>query len=96
MLTTKLLYGVLKNSDIASVTNNGVVTGHMAGTTKIIVTTNANGLKNECILTVLQPATGITLDRQNISFANIGETVQLIANVLPEDASNKNVSWASF
>lgn len=84
-----------ENSDIASVTNNGVVTGHKAGTTKIIVTTNANGLKNECILTVLQPATGITLDRQNISFANIGETVQLIANVLPEDASNKNVSWAS-
>ena len=84
-----------ENSDIASVTNDGVVTGHKAGTTKIIVTTNANGLKDECILTVHQPVTGITLDRQNISFANIGETVQLTANVLPEDASNKNVSWAS-
>lgn len=84
-----------ENSDIASVTNDGVVTGMKAGTTKIIVTTNANGLKDECILTVLQPATGITLDRQEISFANIGETVQLTANVLPEDASNKNVSWAS-
>lgn len=84
-----------ENSDIASVTNDGVVTGHKAGTTKIIVTTNANGLKDECMLTVLQPTTGITLDRQNISFANIGETVQLTANVLPEDASNKNVSWAS-
>lgn len=84
-----------ESSDIASVTNDGVVTGHKAGTTKIIVTTNANGLKDECMLTVLQPATGITLDRQNISFANIGENVQLTANVLPEDASNKNVSWAS-
>lgn len=84
-----------ENSDIASVTNDGVVTGMKAGTTKIIVTTNANGLKDECILTVLQPATGITLDRQEISFSNIGETVQLTANVLPEDASNKNVSWAS-
>lgn len=84
-----------ENSDIASVTNDGVVSGHKAGTTKIIVTTNANGLKDECIITVLQPATGIVLDRQNISFANIGETVQLTANVLPEDASNKNVSWAS-
>lgn len=84
-----------ENSDIASVTNDGVVTGHKAGTTKIIVTTNANGLKDECILAVLQPVTGITLDRQNISFANIGETVQLTASVLPEDASNKNVSWAS-
>ena len=84
-----------ENSDIASVTNDGVVTGHKAGTTKIIVTTNANGLKDECMLTVLQPATGIVLDRQNISFANIGETVQLTANVLPENASNKNVSWAS-
>ena len=84
-----------ENSDIASVTNDGVVTGMKAGTTKIIVTTNANGLKDECILTVLQPATGITLDRLEISFANIGETVQLTANVLPKDASNKNVSWAS-
>lgn len=84
-----------ENSDIASVTNDGVVTGHKAGTTKIIVTTNANGLKDECIITVLQPATGIALDRQEISFSNIGETVQLTANVLPEDASNKNVSWAS-
>lgn len=84
-----------ENSDIASVTNDGVVTGHKAGTTKIIVTTNANGLKDECMLTVLQPATGIALDRQEISFSNIGETVQLTANVLPEDASNKNVSWAS-
>lgn len=84
-----------ENSDIASVTNDGVVTGMKAGTTKIIVTTNANGLKDECILTVLQPATGITLDRQDIPFANIGENVQLTANVLPEDASNKNVSWAS-
>lgn len=84
-----------ENNDVASVTNEGIVTGHKAGTTKIIATTNANGLKAECTVTVLQPVTGITIDKLNISFANIGETVQLTANVLPEDASNKNITWAS-
>lgn len=84
-----------EDSEIASVTNEGVVTGHKAGTTKIIATTNANGLKAECTVTVLQPVTGITIDKQNISLSEIGESVQLTASVLPEDASNKNVTWSS-
>lgn len=83
------------NEEIASVTNTGVVTGHKAGTAKIIATTQANNLKAECMTTVIQPVTGITLDKENISLENIGESVQLTANVLPEDASNKNVIWAS-
>ena len=84
-----------ENSEIASVTNEGIVTGNKAGTTKIIATTNANGLKTECNVTVLQPVTGVTIDKQNISLSEIGESVQLTASVLPEDASNKNVSWSS-
>lgn len=84
-----------EDSEIASVTNEGVVTGHKAGTVKIIATTNANGLKAECTVTVLQPVTGITIDKQNISLSEIGESVQLTASVLPEDASNKNVTWSS-
>lgn len=83
------------DADIASVNNEGEVTGMKAGTTKIIAMTQANDLKAECLITVLQPVTGITLDRNDISFVEIGESVQLIANVLPEDASNKNVVWTS-
>lgn len=84
-----------ENSDIASITSEGIVTGNKAGTTKIIATTNANDLKAECFVTVLQPVTGVTLDKQNISLSEIGESVQLTASILPEDASNKNVSWSS-
>ena len=83
------------NEDIASVTNEGVVTGHKSGTARIIATTQANNLKAECMTTIIQPVTGITIDKQNISLERIGEYVQLTANVLPEDASNKNVTWAS-
>ena len=41
------------------------------------------------------PVTGIKLDKDNISFSKIGETTFLNASILPEDASNKNVTWES-
>lgn len=39
--------------------------------------------------------TGIELDQNSISLTEIGENVQLTANVLPHDATNKNVRWSS-
>ena len=39
--------------------------------------------------------TGIELDQSSISLTEIGENVQLTANVLPHDATNKNVRWNS-
>lgn len=39
--------------------------------------------------------TGIELDQSSISLTEIGENVQLTANVLPHDATNKNVRWSS-
>ena len=89
---------VLWNSDnenIAKVSSDGVVTAVKAGKTKVYATTQANNLKAECEITVLQPVTGIEMDKASISFTYIGETVQLTAKLLPEDASNKNVTWES-
>lgn len=83
------------DNNIASVSSDGVVTGVKAGTTKVFAATHANNIKVGCDITVLQPATGVTIDQTNISFANIGESIQLSASVLPEDASNKNVVWES-
>lgn len=83
------------DNNIASVSSDGVVTGVKAGTTKVFSATHANNIKVGCDITVLQPATGVTIDQTNISFANIGESIQLSASVLPEDASNKNVVWES-
>ena len=39
--------------------------------------------------------TGIELDQSSISLSEIGQCVQLTANVLPNDATNKNVIWSS-
>ena len=39
--------------------------------------------------------TGIELDQSSISLSEIGQSVQLTANVLPNDATNKNVIWSS-
>lgn len=89
---------VLWNSDnenIAKVSSDGVVTAVKAGKTKVYATTQANNLKAECEITVLQPVTGIEMDKASISFTYIGETVQLTAKLLPEDASNQNVTWES-
>lgn len=82
-------------NNIASVSSDGVVTGVKAGTTTVFAATHANNIKVGCDITVLQPATGVTIDQTNISFANIGESIQLSASVLPEDASNKSVVWNS-
>lgn len=83
------------NEDIAKVSSDGVVTAVKAGRTKVYATTQANNLKAECEITVLQPVTGIEMDKASISFTYIGETVQLTAKLLPEDASNQNVTWES-
>lgn len=37
----------------------------------------------------------VSLDKSEIQFDHIGETAQLTALVLPDDASNKNVNWKS-
>lgn len=83
------------NEDIAKVSSDGVVTAVKAGKTKVYATTQANNLKAECEITVLQPVTGIEMDKASISFTYIGETVQLTAKLLPKDASNQNVTWES-
>lgn len=83
------------NEDVAKVSSDGIVTAVKAGKTKVYATTQANNLKAECEITVLQPVTGIEMDKASISFTYIGETVQLTAKLLPEDASNQNVTWES-
>lgn len=84
------------DEEVATVSKEGIIIGKKAGTATITVTAAENeDLKDECEVTVLQPVTGITLDRNELTFANIGETTQLTATVFPEDASNKEVRWSS-
>ena len=85
------------NTAVATVNANGVVTAVSPGTAIITVTTQDGGRTTTATVTVKEPAvlpTGVTLDRTAI-ILDINETITLIATVLPENATNQNVTWQS-
>lgn len=83
------------NPEIASVDANGRIIAIKAGTSKIVVTSlEDSNIKDECTVTVIQPVTGIVLNHYQIELTE-DESQQLIASVLPDDASNKNINWTS-
>ncbi len=89
---------VIWKSDKDSVATvvDGKVTGEKAGTVKIIATSASNNdISATCEVTVLQPVKGIQLDNNSFTLNEIGDTIQLFATVLPDDASNKTVNWRS-
>lgn len=84
------------NNQVATVDANGNVQALKAGEAWIkAVSVDNTEAKDSCKLTVIQPVTGITISQPTIQFTNIGENIQLEATVLPEDASNKEVTWTS-
>ena len=82
------------NADVATVDANGKVTAVGAGTATITVTTEDGGYTDTCTVTVTIPVTGVELDKEAIAL-KVGEEATLEATVLPETASNKNVTWSS-
>ena len=84
------------NTGVATV-NNGKVTAVKAGSAAIKVITEDGSKTAECSITVnvkAYPVTSVSLDKTSLTLTE-GETAQLTATVLPENASNKNVSWTS-
>ena len=81
---------------VASVTPNGLVTAKQGGEAWIKVVSEDNPeMKDSCIITVLQPVTGITLNNKTLQFEYIGETANLEATIVPANATNKNIRWTS-
>ena len=77
---------------IATVSENGFVTGEASGTS--IISAICGDISATCEVTVVIPAESITL---NNTFANlyIGDVLQLTANVYPYDTTDKTVQWTS-
>lgn len=85
-----------EDESIATVSTSGKITGVKAGCVRIYVKSTENeNLSDYCTITVLQPVTGLVLDKSAITLTSLGETCQLTATVQPEDASNKVVRWTS-
>lgn len=83
------------NGTVATVDQNGKVTAKSVGTAKIKAT--ADGVTAECTITVEEkviPVESITLNKIEAEIF-VGAEEKLTATVLPEDATNKDVTWTS-
>ena len=78
---------------------DGKVTTIESGTATITATTS-NGKTASCMITVIEPApeiievTSVSLDKSSLAL-EIGESETLTATVLPNNATDKSVTWTS-
>lgn len=95
--TNKLITWVSDDESIATVNNQGIVTGEALGETIITITTVEGNFSDTCIIYVVEDSinvTGISLN-QNTMTAYLGDTPRLIATIQPSNATNKNITWSS-
>ncbi len=91
--TDKTVLWTSSNEAVATVNAEGKVTAIALGEANI--TAKCGEVSTYCTVTVVAtPAESITISRETATL-KVGETVELTANVLPEDATDKTVSWTS-
>ncbi len=91
--TEKTVTWTSSDPAVASVDADGTVTAVGVGTATI--TAKAGDVTATCTVTVEpKPTSGVVLDQAALSL-DIGATATLAATVLPEDATDKTVTWTS-
>lgn len=85
------------DSKIATVDENGLVSLLSTGTVLVTVfpANNPNNVHASITLNILQQTEGITLDTKEASI-KVGEKLKINYTVLPETASNKNITWSTM
>ncbi len=96
--TDKTVNWKSNNTSVATVDSNGKVTAVASGTATITCTANdGSGVKATCTVTVkpyIILVEKITLNQTSASLT-AGGTLQLTAKVLPENATDKTVTWTT-
>ncbi len=93
--TNKGVTWASSNPSVATVNSTGLVTGIAAGSATITVTTLNGGFTANSAVTVnLVEVVDINLIPTSASLA-VNATKQIIANVIPSNASNKRINWTS-
>lgn len=83
------------DEDIASIDESGVVTGLKIGNTTILANAqDGSGVFGTIKLQVIKLVESISFELTNVTM-EIGDTLVLVPNVLPDDASNGVVIWQS-
>ena len=82
------------NPEIAQVDNNGNVKALKVGRV-VITATKPDGVSAEAVVTVRDiPAQSLTLNKSELTL-KANESSQLIASILPENATDKTITWIS-
>ena len=95
--TDKSLSWSSSAESIVTVTNKGKITAVGAGQAIITVTTKDGGLTASCTVNVTQkvvPVNGVSLNYKELELS-VGGSENLLAKVLPTNATNKEVTWSS-
>lgn len=83
------------NNDIASVSSNGLVTGHSSGETVVFAKSSDGAIKDSCNVVVKSHVTQLTLLPSIIRFTEIGQTQTLTPVFIPENSFDKSITWSS-
>ena len=93
--TDKTIRWASSKQSVATVSDKGLVTAAAEGSATI--TASAGGKTASCTITVSKgvvAVSSVTLDKTSVQLLE-GESVQLTATVLPNDATDKTLSWSS-
>lgn len=91
---SKYLRWTSSNPNVATVNNNGLVTGRSSGTSTITcTTTDGSNLSASCTITVAQLITSISM--QGSLEMNTGNTYRLSVSISPASATGKSLKWNS-
>ena len=91
--TDKTITWASSDEAVATVNAEGKVTAVALG--EATITATCGEVSTYCTVTVVAtPAESITISQETATL-KVGETVELTATVMPEDATDKTVSWTS-
>lgn len=94
--SNKTLIYKSSNEYIAKVDSKGKITaGTVAGKANISISSENGKVVTDVTVTVTESVTGIKLNKQELEFYSNSAPEQLTAEVIPENASNKNVIWTT-
>lgn len=93
--TNKAVTWKTSDKNVATVSENGLVTAKSAGTATITCTAqDGSGVKATCKVTVTVPVSGIQLSQTSAALT-VGDTLTLTKTIYPSDATNQAVTWTS-